>query len=116
MVAAGKLRHRANIRRPMVEPDESGAPKVAAFSFVANCWCEITTLAGRQAELAHQVHAEATHAVVIRHPRASFDVVSGDKILTDNRFPDMLVVWAGDREGRGIQLDILAVATTPGAA
>jgi SPP1 family predicted phage head-tail adaptor len=113
---AGKLRHRISIRRSIEEIDAAGAPTSGAEALVANCWASVESLSGRELLLAQQTHAETTHRVIIR-------AIRGVEIKPTMRVKEKVkdvtrtfeIESVLDREGRGIELELLCKATTPGA-
>lgn len=109
---AGKLRHRISIRRPLQEVDASGAPTSGGEALVANLWASVEALSGRELLLAQQSHAETTHRIVIRG-------VKGVSITPTMKVRDATQAFeiesVLDREGRGIELELLCKQTVPGA-
>jgi SPP1 family predicted phage head-tail adaptor len=67
-LSAGDLRYRVTLQAPRVPPalDSYGQP-VEAWDTLGTYWARIRPLSGREAQVALQTKAEATHAVTMRY-------------------------------------------------
>jgi len=64
---AGLLRHRIAVQDYTVTVDTSYGDVTQAHATTTTVWGSIEPLTGNEMEAARQIHAEATHRVVIRH-------------------------------------------------
>ncbi|QDV34021.1 phage head closure protein [Tautonia plasticadhaerens] len=97
---AGRLRHRVAIRRATTTQGSFGQP-VEAWTDLASCWAEVRPLAGRELEHARQVHALASHRVLMRAVAA---VTPADRLDWGGRTLEILEVRDTDVGGRTRQL------------
>lgn len=65
MTAAGKLRERVTIERPVRTPDGAGGADVT-WEALATVWAEVVALGGTEAALGERMEARAPHRVTIR--------------------------------------------------
>lgn len=80
---AGRLRHRVTIQKPTEGDADSYGDTVASWSDVATAVpAEVTTLSGREAYQANQVHPEATVQVKMRYRS---DVTTAMRLVHDGR-------------------------------
>ena len=107
MVLIGNKRQRVTIERNDESATGSFGDRTPAWVTVATRWASVVPLRGREYLAAHQVQAEVTHRIFLRHDSVTSAVTPKHRLKIGARVFDVLS--AVDIEERGREVEIMAV-------
>lgn len=98
----GKLRHKIQLQSPPTELDSLGRKiRDADWTTYRKPWAEVRELSGREVELAHQIHALASHLVTVRF---SATIKEQHRVLFRGRVLEIKAILDDDSTQRELAL------------
>jgi SPP1 family predicted phage head-tail adaptor len=99
----GRLRHRIQLQRQAEGGDNLGRQKRGDEHWTTynSRFAEIRELSGREVEIAHKIHAQASHLVAIRHLP---DLTEKDRVLFRGRVLEIKAILDDDNTRRELTL------------
>lgn len=106
--SSGKLRHFAHLERHNGAQDGRGNPDYSPpnWVFVYETWIEIVPITSREAEHAHQLHANATHTVQMRYQEPKPNPSHRLRVVANNRVLNIGAALSLDERRRRITLTV----------
>lgn len=99
----GKLRHRVEVQRQATDLDTLGRQSrgSANWTTYTKRWAEVRELSGREAEIAHKIHAQASHLVTVRY---FADLTEQNRFVFRGRQLEIKAILDGDSTRRELSV------------